>query len=686
MNATVTLAVGADVVFDGEAWRVAEFDGPSVILKQAGARAVRLATSSLLATPGFSVQRASHGPEEGLGPLFDLMTADEYRHLRELESHLREVRTGYRSGSARRSLPGEPRPEYHPDLTREARIKAKAVEIGVSDRTVRRRLDNYSAEGLPGLIDGRTRAGHRRFGHVDERWIDCARDVIDEYVDASQPVRTRVFARINARVNAQHGADVKIPSESTARRVLEELTRGQDTFEGRSSKQKRSIAARPPTPYNRFDANRIGQFLLLDTSPLDVFAMDPISLTWVNTQLTIAMDLTSRCITGLRLSPISAKAVDAAMVLYETIHPGSKSHTGGGFLPYGGVPRDVIVGEGLLDGLPGVAPETIVVDHGRMYVSEHVKTVCERLGFSIQPARKYRPTDKAPVERFFLTLRRGLLNALPAYKGPDVYSRGKRTEETAYYFIDELESIIREWIVTCYHQTPHEGLKNPSLPKVAFTPAQKWEVVMAKSGVLRIPARADLVYDFLPVRWRRIQHYGVELNGLRYDGVGLNGYRDATSPYDRSDGKWPIRFDPADASRVFFQRPDDRQWCMLPWERATEASTPFSVEELQYARRLAIARDDPVDVEHALVSLLARWDAGHLTGLAERRIALRRAEQQDALLRQMLDPPGTGGEQSAGERAFSASLAAVAADGDDDADGNVLDDADYYASAWEVGE
>ena len=33
------------------------------------------------------------------------------------------------------------------------------------------------------------------------------------------------------------------------------------------------------------------------------------------------MDLYSRCITGLRLAPVSTKAIDAAAVLFESVRP-----------------------------------------------------------------------------------------------------------------------------------------------------------------------------------------------------------------------------------------------------------------------------------------------------------------------------------------------------------------------------
>jgi len=58
--------------------------------------------------------------------------------------------------------------------------------------------------------------------------------------------------------------------------------------------------------------------------------------------------------------------------------------------------------------------------------------------------------SKAAVERFFRTLREQLLIALPGYKGPDVHHRGADVEEQAFYFLDELEELIRQWIADCF--------------------------------------------------------------------------------------------------------------------------------------------------------------------------------------------------------------------------------------------
>src|SRR5262245_41515644 len=56
----------------------------------------------------------------------------------------------------------------------------------------------------------------------------------------------------------------------------------------------------------------------MDTTHLELFAMDPHTLRWVGVDLTVPMDWYSRCITGLRLTPMSTKAIDAVSVLYQS--------------------------------------------------------------------------------------------------------------------------------------------------------------------------------------------------------------------------------------------------------------------------------------------------------------------------------------------------------------------------------
>jgi len=680
------LAVGTRLAHDGQWWQVAELDGPDVLLS--GASGVRrVSAGHLLADPSTRLDGAPAAPVGSTGAELTGLGEAELAQLRERVAHVQEVRTGFRRGCAELAAAGEPRPEYAPGVPMLDRYAAKAAEIGVGVSTLRRWVKDFGDHGPAGLADDRRRRRRQPLAGADPRWLDTARQVLADHTDASRPTQDLVLAEIAARLDAEHGAGaVPVPSPTRARLLLREISRGTSAFGG--AKAKREIAGRPAAPYGRLRATRPGEYLLLDTTRLDVFAMDSVTLRWVQCELTAAMDLYDRCVTGLRLTPVSTKAVDAAAVLFESVRPlpGPADGQDDGRPPYHGLPGRVVIDAARLateDGeplLPSVAAETVLVDHGKIYLSEHLMSACARLGISVQPARVYQATDKGPLERWFRTLGEQLLAALPGYKGPDVYRRGKDPEQQAFYFLSELEQIVRRWTAECYHRQPHAGLCVPEVPGLEVSPLEMFAHGIARSGYLQVSARADLVFDFLKVKWRTIQHYGVEIGGLRYDGAALNPYRNRTSPYiGEHAGQWPLRVDPGDVSRIWFQDLADDAWHELRWEHADAVGGPFSGEALAYARQLAAAAHRFPDTRRALAELLEQWGAGLAGNHAERRMALRLSEQR---LRLVPDPPpatagstakpaGAGGSEGVPGAPFP---------GEEPAD----DPGDFYADAMET--
>jgi hypothetical protein len=202
----------------------------------------------------------------------------------------------------------------------------------------------------------------------------------------------------------------------------------------------------------------------------------------------------------------------------------------------------------------------------------------------------------------------------------------------------------------CYHRQPHSGLCVPEAPGLRLCPLEMFAHGVARAGFLQIPARADLAFDFLKVEWRTIQHYGVEIGGLLYDGAALNPYRNRTSPYaGKHAGRWPLRVDPGDVSRVWFQDPADHCWHALRWEHAGALGGPFSSEALEYARQLAAATHRFPDTRRALAELLDQWGAGLAGDRAARRMALRLSERR---LQVVPDPPpAAAGQAASGEPA-----------------------------------
>ena len=259
-----------------------------------------------------------------------------------------------------------------------------------------------------------------------------------------------LFPTVRARIMVLVAyAAVPLPSQATAYRILADLESRHPLF-SKSTKRNRDIAGRGKHPYGKLRPNRPGEYLILDTTPLDVFAMDPVTLRWVRLELSAAMDWYTRCIVSIRLTPMSTKAVDAAALMYAAFRPPPAcvrwpDHA---VWPAHGIPRQVLIDPDQIDRTgqpasgPALSPDTIVVDHGKIYVSEHLNSVCQRMGISIQPVRIKEGRDKGPLERFFNTVRQGLLQYLPGYKGPDINSRGLDVESHAFFYLDELEAIL----------------------------------------------------------------------------------------------------------------------------------------------------------------------------------------------------------------------------------------------------
>ncbi|MFD8115692.1 helix-turn-helix domain-containing protein [Streptomyces microflavus] len=635
---TTTLRPGLPIAFDGEQFTVAEIEGRRVLLRQvavAGPPKLRqVDISILLGDPSMEILAQTPAETTSSAALLSGLAGEEEDELTVKVQHVQEVLTGYRLGDAALALSGEPRADFLPGVPLMHRYAVKAAELGIGVTTVRRWTAAFRKEGPAGLVPDR--AVRSVVERADHRWVEMAEEVLKGHVKASRPVRGLILTEIEERLAAQHGAGtVPLPGRTMGYELLRHLSKGTNAFEG-STKTKRSIADAPQGTYGRLRATRPGEYVVLDTNSLDVFAMELLTCRWVRCELTVAMDLYSRCIVGLRLTPVSTKSVDVAGVLYETVRP--RDRRTGEPLPYAGVPSTVVVdAQKLVDRqgqllLPTVATETVIYDHGKVYLSNHIRSVCGKLRISLQPARPKTPTDK-PVERWFRTLNEGLLAALPGYKGSDVHSRGEKVEDEAFFFLDELEAVIRDWITTVYHRRHHRGLCIPEVPGLKLSPLEMFEHGVTRAGPLRIPLRPHLALDFLQEFRVPIHHYGVDIDGLRYNGDGLNGYRNQPSPYRGVDaGKWPVAIDSGDITRAYFQDPHTHTWQVLHWEHAAALGMPVSREALGYARRLSRQKDRFPDTKRALVELLERWGAGLTRDRTERRMAVRLSQERLRLI------------------------------------------------------
>lgn len=629
MIKSTKLTIGSELEFEATPYVVEGFAGSVVVMRSSQGEVIRMSLRHLVTSATFKLTVQIN--DQVIPNFIEGVSKTELKALNESAAHLLEAITGYKSGSDADALPDEPRKGY--DLiatTMNARFELKAKELKVSLRTLWNQKKLYENHGLHGLMDRRkSKLGTAR---LDDRIQKAIFMVVGTLVEDSNTTNNRIRRLVERELKEKYpNEEIAFPSEATFNRRLNELTKG-DGLKG-AAKQRRSISNRPDKPYSHFVATRPGEMVLIDSTPLDAYAMDPYSFEWIPVELTIALDLFTRSLVAWRFTPKGTKAVDAAFLLADMLRPKTKGYDWAEStkFAYVGIPESIVfeVGEDApgspLAAIPFIHPESVIVDRGRVFLSEAFSNACRHLGINLFIARPYTPTDKSHVERVFKTIRESFVLNLDGYKGPDVWSRGIDPGDKVFWFLDEIETKFSEWVATFWQPRHHDGLSLPNVPDLHISPNHMFEEGIARSGFLYVVPDKNLYYELLPTDWRTIQHYGIDLRGLRYDGDILNDFRDQISPYTKQDGKWPIRYDPRDRSFVAFYDHTLGQWHQLQWTGMGPLHRPFNEMTVSYAKALVIKnggnKNNQKELEGSLHKLLNRIDDQQMHGRKERRLA-----------------------------------------------------------------
>jgi transposase InsO family protein len=493
-------------------------------------------------------------------------------------------------------LPDEPRAGFDPaQTTLRERVGAKAVELGCSAGKLHYKRGELLRRGMAALLDGRAARSVTGVG-IDERLGAAIVAEARELENASDVRKMQFRARVASRLARETGDPLELPTtRQTFNRIVDDVLRPTGLFR-LPAKSRRSAQAAPSDMFGSLVAERPGEFVAIDTTSLDVFAIDPFTFQWVGLDLTAAIDVCTRSILAFRLTPFSTQGVDLALLLSDLLSPTPVDGRWPADVPYPycGVPESLVLRAfGLEAGTalcprPTARPGTVVIDRGRNYQSVAFMAACAHLRINVQSARPYRGSGKGWIERLFRTMRERLLESLPGYTGPNVLARGKDIEADAVYFTHELEAIIGRWIAIDYQQRPHDGLRAPEVPHLTLSPNEAYEEAVARAGFLYVPSDPDLHLRLLPVQARVIGRAGVEIAGLTYDSPVLDPYRQQLCPLPAFDGKWPIRVDPRELGRVWFQDPRDECFHELHWRYARAVARPFGASALSYVKGLLV--------------------------------------------------------------------------------------------------
>jgi len=367
------------------------------------------------------------------------------------EAHIAEVVYGLRP-----DVPAgtRPRPQYDPERTSlTEREKAKAAELSAAGRpvpasTVKHRRQRWEAHGLPGLVDRRLARRMRPAGRADEGVVAAMQQAISETVRASS--RTAGFVIWRAReILAEAGYDGAVPSDRTFYRLFGTLSHGRQVTGSAST--RRSLAGRPEGMFGSFSAAAPGEVVQIDSTPLDVLVLLDDGVPG-RVELTGMIDVASRVVPAAVLRP-TTRSVDASVLLAraltpEPVRPGwpealKMAHS---VLPY----ERLLSVDARLEhaaARPVIVPDTIVIDHGSVFVSAAFRSACRHLGISIQPTHLGSGSEKGHIERYFGSVASLFCQFASGYAGRSPDRRGRHVEDQPLWSMSELQELLDEWLV-----------------------------------------------------------------------------------------------------------------------------------------------------------------------------------------------------------------------------------------------
>ncbi|MGN2636520.1 Mu transposase C-terminal domain-containing protein [Nocardia takedensis] len=609
------LRLGDWVVFEGIEHQAVAMSGTSVRLRAGdGFETVVLATY-LMGSADFEVVGAQ--PRQPMTPfgILDSIPESALEAAREWERHIVEITTGLGPDGARR-------PAYDPATrTQHERDTAKAAELTdagrpVGVRTLQRLRAHYAEQGLWGLVDQRVLRESTAVGRVDERVVAAVRRELEAQTEVSTGTRSRVIRRVSKALEDEHGVGVvPLPGRSTFYALIGALSTGRHSFG--SAVTRRQAANRPARPFTATLAARPGEQVQIDSTPLDVMVVLEPGVV-ARADLTIAVDVATRTICAAVLRPVGTKAVDAALLLARMLVPEPMRPGWAGALamsvsrlPHG---RLMSIDERMARAAakPIIVADTITIDGGNVFVSETFTRACERLGISIQRARKRTPTDKAIVEATLGSINTLWCQHLAGYTGANTSRRGERVDGRAVWTIPELQALLDEWVIAGWQPRPHDSLRDPDYPRRALSPNDAYAAMVAVAGYLPVTLTGQDYLELLPVTWRAINDYGIRVDYRTYDAKALEPHRRQPSGIAAKKNLWEVHYDPYDLSQVFVRTPGG--WVTAEWTHKPMVSAPFADFTWREARRLVARRGaddtDETAIARALDDLLTRGENG----------------------------------------------------------------------------
>ena len=333
--------------------------------------------------------------------------------------------------------------------------------------------------------------------------------------------------------------------------------------------------------------SRILERVEADHTPLDINVLHDETRTLLGRPtLTLLIDHYSRMVMGFQISFEEPSYASAAMAIGSAILP----------------KKDLLEFYGVEGDWPahGVM-EMLVADNGTEFWGDNLDMAISEVGSVLQYAPVRSPNYKGVVERFFLTLRTGLIDSLPGKtngvgNGSDEYIAQNEAKLT----LSEFKKIFLTWLVNIYHLEPHG--------KAEKSPLDLWNESAREFPVVEEDAKR-IETALMCSDTRTLQRSGIQYENLEYNSDPL---RDIY----RREGvvELLIRYSPFDIGHIYVWDELNRIYIRVPCVNYKYAKGLSMYAHKAIRKRINTARKsykDNVILQRAKVELFGDLESLH---------------------------------------------------------------------------
>lgn len=395
--------------------------------------------------------------------------------------------------------------------------RASALQLGISDRQLRRLQRQYREEGSQGLK--RQVRSDRGQSKISDRWHSF---ILESYREGNKGQRQTSRAQVAKQVESRAAelGESAYPSRQSVYRIL-----APEIASAEHQRHRRSIGWQGETlklctkEGIELDIEYSNQVWQADHTRADIMVIDGQGAPLGCPTLTTVIDTYSRCIMGIHLGMDYPSAAVTCLALRHAILPKQYSRA------Y--EPETLWASYGI--------PQYLYTDAGRDFTSSHIDQVANSIGIVLCLRR--RPSDGGIVERPFGTFNTEFFSTLPGYTTRRLKPHQSAVEAEACLTLEQLEGLLIRYIADNYNQQPDARTG-------AASRMERWQSnLMAQASV-----KEDRDLDLLLIRQsnRRVYQGGyIRFANLLYKGEYLEGF---------VGEQVVLRYDPRDITSLYIYR------------------------------------------------------------------------------------------------------------------------------------